>query len=120
MLNISNLKEGDTVVFRNGGRSCAEITFGKLRIAGFEVGYWDSVGKTMLPTPDLDIIEIIPKPEPVVHEIYMNYYPNYIGNNTYRTLQECNDMGTNDRICIFKLTVTDGVPSIDKLERVET
>lgn len=108
MLNISNLKEGDTVVFRNGGKSMVEVDNNIRRLLAdnlFE--NWDCEGKS-IKSKDLDIVVI---PKPVVHEYFLAVHDD--GDYIFGK-----DIGISHLQDTFKITVIDGVPSIEKVEGI--
>ena len=106
MVGINTLKEGDTVVFINGGRSKVTIKNSCLHIGGVPIHHWHHSGKKYTSSiTDLDILEIIKKPEPKIEVLYLQV------NGDYR-LSIRKPAGSH-----YKIILTDGEPSIEKINQ---
>ena len=89
-IDISIIKEGDTVVFRNGGRSIVNKQGNALYVVDTNLCYWGTRGlKNHITDSDLDIISIERKPEPkkeidvdAVAAVLCNHFSDYPRNES--------------------------------------
>lgn len=112
MIDITTIKEGDTVVFRNGGKSVVTTdNLGKERVLGISFHYsnFPNTGHHFS-IRDLDIMEVIKKPEPVVEVLYLTRWVNGGG---FWVLVKAPE--TKVEKSIYKITLTNGEPSIGRV-----
>ena len=110
MIDLTAIKEGDTVVFRNGGRDTCQYDFrmGCLAVGGFPVSRWFGNGRFYQKAETgFDIIEII-KPKPVVKTFYLT-------TDDDSTWQFASDFFSTKLKYKYKITLTDGEPTIESI-----
>lgn len=113
-IDLSKLKAGDSVKLRCGG--VVEI----IRVDSeciYIDDYWWIIRDAGLKKEShpFDVIEAIPKPEPVVHIAYVAMLPKLcLDDDIYRELNDIK-RDYSEATPIFKITLTDGEPTIEKV-----
>ncbi|NBW19860.1 MAG: hypothetical protein EBR82_68990 [Caulobacteraceae bacterium] len=109
-IDTSTIKAGDKLYLSDGQVVIPNESNG-LRIAGWTLLYlWGDNGKALHPSLIGDIIRIEPKPEPVVETCLVGRLDGRLC-----VLYNQDDLVMADRT-IYKLTFTDGKPSIERVK----
>lgn len=113
-IDLSKLKVGDSVKLRCGGviEVGSDFYFGS-DIVVIDGGVWNIDGKFLSNlTCQLDIIEVIPKPEPVVRHVWLAYDNELEKDSVALYWKNPPELPWVNK---YKITITDGNPSIEKV-----
>ena len=76
---------------------------------GFKIIRYTSIGTVYMSNCDKDQYDLIePWKEPVVHEGWVNFYPDYISEDFHVSHRIADDMSGTDRIACIKIKFTEG------------
>jgi hypothetical protein len=110
MININDIKEGDTIVFRNGGRVKLGDRSHTDNVMAF-LNVCNGFNSLFIKSSGFDIVEIIPAPKPIPIELYFG-----VTEDCFVSDFSNYKFGSNEYSKKFKITITENNEYIERIK----